>query len=514
MGDKGLGSMNTKQMTAISPRREDDYPEWYQQVVKAADLAENSAVRGCMVIKPWGYGIWENLQRQLDKRIKETGHSNAYFPLFIPLSYLEKEAAHVEGFAKECAVVTHHRLEARDGKLIPTGELEEPLVVRPTSETIIGESFAKWVQSYRDLPILINQWANVVRWEMRTRLFLRTAEFLWQEGHTAHSTAQEAVEETMKMLEVYREVVEDVLAMPVITGEKIPEERFPGAVDTYCIEAMMQDRKALQAGTSHFLGQNFAKASDIKFLNKEGSIEYAYTTSWGVSTRLIGGMIMTHADDDGLRVPPKVAPKHVVIIPVVPKPEMEAAVFEYAEALAKAIRAQHFNGSPIEVIVDRRDIRGGDKSWEWVKKGIPVRVEVGPRDIESQKAVLYRRDQAPREKAFVAFDEVAAGMPALLESMQKSYFEQAKAFRDANIRRDIANFDDFRAFFTPKSEDKPEIHGGFVLAKWSGDAEGLAKLEELKVTVRCLPFEQSGTTGTCVVTGKPATKDAIFAKAY
>ncbi len=514
MGDKGLGSMNTKQMTAISPRREDDYPEWYQQVVKAADLAENSAVRGCMVIKPWGYGIWENLQRQLDKRIKETGHSNAYFPLFIPLSYLEKEAAHVEGFAKECAVVTHHRLEARDGKLIPTGELEEPLVVRPTSETIIGESFAKWVQSYRDLPILINQWANVVRWEMRTRLFLRTAEFLWQEGHTAHSTAQEAVEETMKMLEVYREVVEDVLAMPVITGEKIPEERFPGAVDTYCIEAMMQDRKALQAGTSHFLGQNFAKASDIKFLNKEGSIEYAYTTSWGVSTRLIGGMIMTHADDDGLRVPPKVAPKHVVIIPVVPKPEMEAAVFEYAEALAKAIRAQHFNGSPIEVIVDRRDIRGGDKSWEWVKKGIPVRVEVGPRDIESQKAVLYRRDQAPREKAFVAFDEVAAGMPALLESMQKSYFEQAKAFRDANIRRDIANFDDFRAFFIPKSEDKPEIHGGFVLAKWSGDAEGLAKLEELKVTVRCIPFEQSGTTGTCVVTGKPATKDAIFAKAY
>jgi prolyl-tRNA synthetase len=514
MGDKGLGSMNTKQMTAISPRREDDYPEWYQQVVKAADLAESSAVRGCMVIKPWGYGVWENLQRQLDKRIKETGHSNAYFPLFIPLSYLEKEAAHVEGFAKECAVVTHHRLEARDGKLIPTGELEEPLVVRPTSETIIGESFAKWVQSYRDLPILINQWANVVRWEMRTRLFLRTAEFLWQEGHTAHSTSQEAVDETMKMLEVYREVVEDVLAMPVITGEKIPEERFPGAVDTYCIEAMMQDRKALQAGTSHYLGQNFAKASDIKFLNKEGTVEYAYTTSWGVSTRLIGGMIMTHADDDGLRVPPKVAPKHVVIIPVVPKPETEAAVFEYAESLAKAIRAQHFNGAPIEVIVDRRDIRGGDKSWEWVKKGIPVRVEVGPRDIESQKAVLYRRDQGPREKAFVAFDEVAAGMPALLEAMQKSYFEQAKAFRDANIRRDIANFDDFRAFFTPKNEDKPEIHGGFVLAKWSGDPEGLAKLEELKVTVRCLPFEQSGTAGTCVVTGKPATKDAIFAKAY
>ena len=505
---------NTKQMSAISPRREEDYPEWYQQVVKAADLAENSAVRGCMVIKPWGYGIWENLQRQMDKRIKDTGHSNAYFPLFIPLSYLEKEASHVEGFAKECAVVTHHRLEVRDGKLVPTGELDEPLIVRPTSETIIGESFAKWVQSYRDLPILINQWANVVRWEMRTRLFLRTAEFLWQEGHTAHSTAQEAVDETMKMLEVYREVVEDVLAMPVITGEKIPEERFPGAVDTYCIEAMMQDRKALQAGTSHFLGQNFAKASEIKFLNKEGTIEYAYTTSWGTSTRLIGGMIMTHADDDGLRVPPKVAPKQVVIIPVVPKPETETAVFEYAESLATALRGQQYNGAPIEVIVDRRDIRGGDKSWEWIKKGIPVRLEVGPRDIESRKTVLYRRDQGPRDKAFVAFDEAVAGMPALLDSIQKSYFDQAKAFRDANIRRDISNFEQFRAFFTPTNEDKPEIHGGFVLAKWSGDAEALAKLQDLKVTIRCLPLEQSGTQGTCVVTGRPATKDAIFAKAY
>jgi prolyl-tRNA synthetase len=506
--------MNTKQQSAISPRREEDYPEWYQQVVKAADLAENSTVRGCMVIKPWGYGIWENLQRQMDRRIKDTGHSNAYFPLFIPLSYLEKEASHVEGFAKECAVVTHHRLEARDGKLVPTGELDEPLIVRPTSETIIGESFAKWVQSYRDLPILINQWANVVRWEMRTRLFLRTAEFLWQEGHTAHATAKEAVEETMKMLEVYREVVEDVLAMPVITGEKIPEERFPGAVDTYCIEAMMQDRKALQAGTSHFLGQNFAKASEIKFLNQEGVIEYAYTTSWGTSTRLIGGMIMTHADDDGLRVPPKVAPKHVVILPVIPKPETEAAVLEYAESLAAAIRAQSYNGTPIEVIVDRRDIRGGDKSWEWVKKGIPVRLEVGPRDIEGRKAVVYRRDQGPREKSFVAFDEVVMGMPALLESIQKSYFEQAKAFRDANIRRDITNFEDFTKFFTPKNEEKPEIHGGFVLAKWSEDSEGLAKLQDLKVTIRCLPFEQSGTKGTCVVTGKPATKDAIFAKAY
>jgi prolyl-tRNA synthetase len=506
--------MNTKQTSAISPRRDEDYPEWYQQVVRAADLAENSSVRGCMVIKPWGYGVWENLQRHLDRRIKETGHSNAYFPLFIPLSYLEKEASHVEGFAKECAVVTHHRLEARDGKLVPTGELEEPLVVRPTSETIIGESFAKWVQSYRDLPLLINQWANVVRWEMRTRLFLRTAEFLWQEGHTAHASEKEAIEETFKMLEVYREVVEDVLAMPVIVGEKTPEERFPGAVDTYCIEAMMQDRKALQAGTSHFLGQNFAKASDIKFLNREGVIEHAYTTSWGVSTRLIGAMIMTHGDDDGLRLPPKVAPKQIVILPVVPKPETESAVFEYAESLATALRQRSYNGAPVEVIVDRRDIRGGDKSWEWIKKGIPVRLEVGPRDIESRKVVMYRRDQGPRDKAFVTFDEVVSGMPALLAEIQSNYFEQAKAFRDANINRDIKTFEEFRAYFTPKSEDKPEIHGGFVLGKWSGDPVGLAKLEELKVTVRCLPLTQSGTEGACVVTGKPATKDAIFAKAY
>jgi len=506
--------MNSKEVTAITPRRADDYPEWYQQVVRAADLAENSAVRGCMVIKPWGYGVWENIQKHLDKMIKDTGHSNAYFPLFIPLSYLEKEASHVEGFAKECAVVTHHRLEAKDGKLIPTGELDEPLVVRPTSETIIGESFAKWVQSYRDLPLLINQWANVVRWEMRTRLFLRTAEFLWQEGHTAHSTQQEAVDETFKMLDVYADLVENYLAMPVIKGEKIPEERFPGAVDTYCIEAMMQDRKALQAGTSHFLGQNFAKASEIKFLNQEGATEYAYTTSWGVSTRLIGGMIMTHADDDGLRLPPKVAPKHVVIIPVIPKPETEAAVLAYAESIAADLRRQSFDGITVEVIVDKRDIRGGDKSWEWIKKGIPVRIEVGPRDIESKQAVLYRRDKGPREKAFTPVAEIVSSIGSILSDIQRNYFEQARAFRDANIRRDINSFEEFKKFFTPKNEQKPEIHGGFVLGKWAGGKEALDLLGELKVTVRCLPLEQSGTEGRCVVTGKPATQDAIFAKAY
>jgi prolyl-tRNA synthetase len=506
--------MANQEKTAITPRRHEDYPEWYQQVIKSADLAETSVVRGCMVIKPWGYGVWENLQKELDQRIKATGHSNAYFPLFIPLSFLEKEAAHVEGFAKECAVVTHHRLEARDGKLFPAGPLDEPLVVRPTSETIIGESFSKWVQSYRDLPLLINQWANVVRWEMRTRLFLRTAEFLWQEGHTAHATADEAKEETFKMLEVYRELVEDVLAIPVIMGEKIPEERFPGAVDTYCIEAMMQDRKALQAGTSHYLGQNFAKASDIKFLNREGAIEHAYTTSWGVSTRLIGAVIMTHSDDDGLRLPPKLAPKQVVIIPVVPKPELESEVFAYAEALAQEIRFEKYNERFVEVIVDKRDMRGGDKSWEWIKKGIPVRMEVGPRDIESQQVVVYRRDKGTREKSFVSRAEAVQGISNVLTEIQANYLAQAREYRDAHITRDISSVDEFRAFFTPKNQEQPEIHGGFVLAKWAGGPEGMQVLADLKVTVRCLPLEQSGSEGHCIVTGKPSKVDAIFAKAY
>jgi prolyl-tRNA synthetase len=506
--------VNKQVTTAINPRRDQDYPEWYQQVIKAADLAEVSVVRGCMVIKPWGYGIWEGFQRQLDRMIKDTGHVNAYFPLLIPLSFLEKEAAHVEGFAKECAVVTHHRLEAKDGKLIPAGELDEPLVVRPTSETIIGDSFARWVQSYRDLPLLINQWANVFRWEMRTRLFLRTAEFLWQEGHTAHASREEALEETFKMLEVYRACVEDVLAMPVIKGEKIPEERFPGAVDTFCIEAMMQDRKALQAGTSHYLGQNFAKASEIKFLNKDGVIEHAYTTSWGVSTRLIGGMIMTHSDDDGLRLPPKVAPKQVVIIPIVPKPDVEGAVFEYAESIAAALRAKIYNGAPMEVIVDKRDIRGGDKSWEWIKKGIPVRLEVGPRDIDSKQVVLYRRDKGPRDKAFVSMNEVVETMTTTLDDIQKTLFAEALAFQRRHTTSDISELKDFIEFFTPKNAEKPEVHGGFVIAKWSGAPEALELLSQHKVTVRCLPLEQSGTEGRCVVTGKPAVKDAIFAKAY
>src|SRR6476469_9690465 len=339
--------MAKQPMSAISPTRAENYPEWYQQVVKAADLAENSDVRGCMVIKPWGYALWENIQHVLDGMFKATGHVNAYFPLFIPVSYLEKEAAHVEGFAKECAVVTHHRLEARNGKLVPVGELEEPLVVRPTSETIIGASFAKWVQSYRDLPLLINQWANVVRWEMRTRLFLRTAEFLWQEGHTAHATKDQAVEETMKMLGVYAEFAENYMAMPVIQGEKTAGERFPGAVSTFCIEAMMQDGKALQAGTSHFLGQNFSKASGIQFTDEANKLEHAWTTSWGVSTRLVGGMIMSHADDDGMICPPRLAPAHAVILPVAQKAEDRTRVLDYCRALQKELRAQTYAGAPV-----------------------------------------------------------------------------------------------------------------------------------------------------------------------
>lgn len=507
---------NTKanEQNAINPTRQQDYPEWYQQVVKAADLAENSPVRGCMVIRPWGYGIWENVQKQLDERIKNTGHENAYFPLFIPLSFLEKEAQHVEGFAKECAVVTHHRLELKDGKLVPAGELDEPLIVRPTSETIIGESFSRWIESYRDLPLLINQWANVVRWEMRTRLFLRTTEFLWQEGHTAHATEAEAIEETLKMHEVYREFMENVLAIPVIPGEKSPGERFPGAVSTYTLEAMMQDRKALQMGTSHYLGQNFAKGSNITFCNKNGELEHAYTTSWGMTTRVIGAMIMCHSDDDGLRLPPRIAHKQIVIIPVIPKPEMEAEVLAYSERIAAELRGCQFYGNGLTVIVDKRERRGGEKNWEWIKKGIPLRIEIGPRDIESNSVMLSRRDRPHKEKSKIQVDHLSKQVLELLEEIQKGLFDSALAFRNRYMCEDIHTFDELKTFFTPKNSDKPEIHGGFVLAKWCGDPESEKLLDELKVTIRCLPIKQSQTEGRCILTGKPATIDAIFGKSY
>jgi prolyl-tRNA synthetase len=503
--------------TAITPRRDQDYPNWYQEVVREADLAENSDVRGCMVIKPWGYGIWENIQRSLDRMFKATGHKNAYFPLFIPLSYLAKEAEHVEGFAKECAVVTHHRLEAAPGgglRPAPGAALAEPLVVRPTSETIIGASFAKWVKSYRDLPILINQWANVVRWEMRTRLFLRTAEFLWQEGHTAHETEADARAETNKMLKVYAEFARDFMAVPVFTGEKTEGERFPGAVQTLCIEAMMQDRKALQAGTSHFLGQNFAKSSGIRFLSRDNKEELAWTTSWGVSTRLIGALIMVHADDDGMVVPPKLAPTHVVILPIIPKADTRDAVLKAARELAEKIRELRFGRNDIEVEVDERDLPGGQKSWEWVKKGVPVRIEIGPRDLEKGSVALYRRDQGVKEKTFPAQADAIASLPALLQDIQDNLYKKALALREQHTVK-IDSEKAFYAFFTPKNPDKPEAHGGFALAHFNGSTAVEEKLKsDLKVTVRCIPDDLEVEPGTCIFTGEPSKQRVIFAKAY
>lgn len=506
--------MTKQKQTAVQPTREEDYPEWYQQVIKASDMAENSGIRGCMVIKPWGYALWENIQRVLDAEIKRTGHENAYFPLFIPISYLEKEAEHVAGFAKECAVVTHHRLEEKNGKLVPAGELEEPLIVRPTSETVIGECFARWVESYRDLPLLINQWANVVRWEMRPRIFLRTTEFLWQEGHTAHATAEEAQEEALKMHQVYYDFMQNYLALPVILGEKSPGERFPGAINTYTLEAMTQDRKALQCGTSHYLGQNFAKASGIKFNDKEGQQAYVYTTSWGVTTRMIGALIMCHADDDGLRLPPRIAPKQVVILPMGPQGANDPILMGHIEKIAAEIRKHNYHGQGIQVTVDKRDRRGGEKSWEWIKKGIPIRIEVGPKDLEQGQVIVRRRDKAHQDKLQLSVEELYTQLPTILDEIQNSYFEEARKVRDQHIHRNIKSFDEFKAFFTPKNAAKPEIHGGFVLAKWCGDVETEALLEELKVSIRCIPLEQSGTQGKCILTGRPATLDAIFAKSY
>ncbi len=500
--------------TAITPTRAQDYPEWYQQVIAAADLAENSPVRGCMVIKPWGYAIWENIQKDLDQRFKATGHVNAYFPLLIPLSFLEKEAAHVDGFAKECAVVTHHRLKADgNGKLVPDGLLEEPLVIRPTSETIIGEMFSKWVQSYRDLPLLINQWANVVRWEMRTRLFLRTSEFLWQEGHTAHATAQEAIDETNQMLEIYADFAETMLAMPVIKGQKPVFERFPGAVQTYCIEAMMQDRKALQAGTSHFLGQNFSKASNIQFTSEAQQLEHAWTTSWGVSTRLIGGVIMTHSDDDGLILPPRIAPEQIVILPIYRTPEDRTKVLDYCKQLQKTLLQQQYHGQPLRVKLDDRDMNGGEKTWSWIKKGVPIRLEIGPRDMANNSVFMGRRDLAAKDKKSLALTEFVALAPAILEQIQTALLTRAKAYADANTR-DIDNFKEFEAFFAPKNAENPEIHGGFARC-FAIDAPEIEDfIKPLKVTARCIPLDQLKSEGICIFTGKPTTHKIIFAKSY
>jgi prolyl-tRNA synthetase len=509
---------NASNKTAITPRRDEDFPEWYQQVIRAAAMAEPSDVRGCMVIRPWGYGIWENMQRQLDAMFRATGHRNAYFPLFIPLSYMAKEAEHVEGFAKECAVVTHSRLEAdADGNLVPASPLTEPLVVRPTSETIIGATYAKWVQSYRDLPILINQWCNVVRWEMRPRIFLRTTEFLWQEGHTVHESEEEARAETKQMLDVYETFVRDHLAVPVFSGEKSESERFPGAVQTLCIEAMVQDRKAIQAGTSHFLGQNFARASGIQFQSRSGTQEHAWTTSWGLSTRLIGTVIMAHADDDGLVLPPRIAPTHVVILPITPKEDTRARVLEAADNLAAELRAQTFYGAPLEVEVDRREIGGGQKAWEWVKKGVPLRLEIGPRDLEAGTVAVSRRDQPVKTKEAIPATELAGRVVDTLKAVQQALFDRAKQFRDAHTR-EINSKEEFYAFFTPKDSGRPEIHGGFALAHWDGSREVEEKIKnELKVTIRCIPLDDPSNppqAGTCPFTGNPSPRRVIWAKAY
>ncbi|MBI5062109.1 MAG: proline--tRNA ligase [Desulfatitalea sp.] len=506
--------MAQKVKSAITPTREEDYPEWYQQVVKAADMAENSPVRGCMVIKPWGYALWENIQHELDDMFKASGVKNAYFPLFIPLRFLEKEAEHVEGFAKECAVVTHHRLEkGPNGGLVPGGPLTEPLVVRPTSETIIGDAFAKWVTSYRDLPLLINQWANGVRWEMRTRSFLRTSEFLWQEGHTAHATAQESQERTAMMLKVYVRLAEDFLAMPVLRGSKSPAERFPGAVDTQCIEAMMQDRKALQAGTSHFLGQNFAKASGIRFQNAEEKEELAWTTSWGASTRLIGGVIMTHGDDDGLVLPPRVAPSQIVLLPIAHKQEDRPKVMEYVDRLAAELGQTLYHGRPLRVEVDRRDI-GGARGWEWIKKGVPLRLEIGPRDIANDAVFVGRRDKAHKEKSAMGRAQFIAQVGGILDEIQANLLARARAFREANTRP-IDDRNAFYDYFTPQNAEKPEIHGGFAMAHWCGAAECEGKIkEDLTVTVRCIPFDAPEEAGRCICCGKESRRRVVFAKAY
>jgi prolyl-tRNA synthetase len=486
------------------PTRAENYSEWYNELVKRADLAENSAVRGCMVIKPYGYAIWEKMQRALDDMFKATGHQNAYFPLFVPKSFLEKEEEHAEGFAKECAVVTHYRLKAdpdNKGKLMvdPNAKLEEELIIRPTSETVIWNTYRNWIQSWRDLPLLINQWCNIVRWEMRTRMFLRTAEFLWQEGHTAHSTSEEAVEETERMLGVYSDFAENWMALPVIQGLKSPNERFAGAVETYCIEAMMQDGKALQAGTSHFLGQNFAKAFDVQFTNKEGVKEYAWATSWGVTTRMIGALIMAHSDDQGLVLPPKLAPYQVVIVPIYKTFEdldrLNAAVKPIMEKLRKA---------GVSVKYDNDDkYRPGAKFAEYELRGVPVRLGLGMRDLENGTVEVARRDTLTKET--MALEGVEEKIASLLDLIQANIYEKALKFRDDNTFS-VDTWDEFKVQIEK---------GGFILAHWDGTAETEEKIkDETKATIRCIPLDAPDEDGACVYSGKPSTKRVIFARAY
>lgn len=486
------------------PSRSEDYSEWYNELVKKADLAEHSAVRGCMVIKPYGYAIWEKMQAQLDKMFKDTGHSNAYFPLFVPKSYLSKEAAHVEGFAKECAVVTHYRLKnAEDGSGLivdPDAKLEEELIVRPTSETVIWNTYKNWIQSYRDLPLLINQWANVVRWEMRTRLFLRTAEFLWQEGHTAHATKDEAVEETVKMVNVYAEFSEKYMAMPVIIGVKTESERFPGALDTYCIEALMQDGKALQAGTSHFLGQNFAKAFDVKFANKEGKLDLVWGTSWGVSTRLMGALIMAHSDDEGLVLPPNLAPIQVVIVPIFKGEEQLNALNEKVNPIVKSLQ-----GKGVSVKYDNRDThKPGWKFAEYELKGVPLRIAIGPRDLENGTVELARRDTKTKE--VVGIDGIVDIVENRLKEIQENIYQKAHDYRTSMTSK-VDSYDEFKKVLDEK--------GGFILAHWDGTSETEEKIKnETKATIRCIPVDSQEEEGKCVYSGSPSSKRVIFARAY
>ncbi len=490
-------------MSKALPKRSENYSEWYNEIVKRADLAENSAVRGCMVIKPYGFAIWEKMQRALDDMFKATGHENAYFPLFVPKSFLEKEEEHAEGFAKECAVVTHYRLKANpDGKGLivdENSELEEPLIIRPTSETVIWNAYKNWIQSWRDLPILINQWANVVRWEMRTRIFLRTAEFLWQEGHTAHATEQEAIEETEQMLGVYAEFAEKWMAMPVIQGVKTASERFAGAVETYCIEALMQDGKALQSGTSHFLGQNFAKSFDVQFVNKENQLEYAWATSWGVSTRLMGALIMAHSDDNGLVLPPKLAPIQVVIVPIYRQTEdlekLDARILPLIENLkAKGVSVKY----------DTDDkYKPGYKFAEYELRGVPVRLGIGMRDLENNTVEIARRDTLSKET--VALDGIEDRIVSLLDEIQRNIYEKALKFREENTFT-VNSWDDF----------KTQIEkGGFILAHWDGTAETEEAIKaETKATIRCIPFNSTDEAGECVYSGKPSSRRVVFARAY
>ena len=485
--------------------RQQDYSQWYNDLVLKGSLADYSAVRGCMVIKPYGYALWENMQATLDKMFKDTGHENAYFPLFVPKSLFEAEEKNAEGFAKECAIVTHYRLKTdpnNKGKLMvdPEAKLEEELIVRPTSEAIIWNTYKTWIQSYRDLPILVNQWANVVRWEMRTRLFLRTAEFLWQEGHTAHATKEEAIEETLKMLDVYADFAENWMAMPVIKGVKTPNERFAGAEDTYCIEALMQDGKALQAGTSHFLGQNFAKAFDVKFSDKNNTLDYVWATSWGVSTRLIGGLVMTHSDDEGLVLPPRIAPLQVVIVPIFKGEEQKALLDEKVHAMVASFKA-----AGIRVKYDDSDNqRPGWKFAEYELKGVPVRIAVGPRDLENNQLEIARRDT--KEKTTVSMDGITETVSQLLLDIQSNLFNRAKKYRDEHITK-VDSWDDFISTLDTKA--------GFVSAHWDGTPETEDKIKEMtKATIRCIPLNNEQDAGTCILTGKPSVQRVLFARAY